>query len=240
MNNLKITDSSLPEHVGIIMDGNGRWAKKRGYPRFYGHREGSKRVIEIVEHAHFLKIPYLSLYAFSTENWKRPAEEINKLMELLSASIKKYLGRLKEGGVKLNILGDISPFPAKLRKEIEFALSETSGNDKMILNIGLNYGGRQECVHAAKRLINDVSEGKLSVDDIDEEVFSEYLYTAEQPPLDLMIRPSGELRVSNFMLYQMAYAEFWFSDVLWPDFTKEVFEQALEDFAGRHRRYGGL
>ncbi|MDO5713461.1 MAG: polyprenyl diphosphate synthase [Tissierellia bacterium] len=241
MNNMeKIPKERLPKHVGIIMDGNGRWAKKRGLPRALGHREGSNRVVDIVEYSYELGIEHLSLYAFSTENWKRPATEIEKLMELLSFSIKKHLERLKTNGVRIRILGDLEPFPRKLKKEIEFALLETEQNDRMFLNIGLNYGGQDECVRAAKKLVALAKDGKITLNDVTKEKFEECLYTNGQPPLDLLIRPSGELRVSNFMLYQLAYAEFWFSDILWPDFTKEVYASALKDFIKRNRRYGGL
>ena len=235
----QIDFNNVPKHVAIIMDGNGRWAKKRGLPRSFGHREGMKRVIEIVEAACEINIKYLSLYAFSTENWKRPEEEVSKLMELLILFIRKELNRLCENNVKLNILGDIKALPMKVQKEVEEALSRTSANDKIILNIGLNYGGQAEIRNASKDIAKDVLSGKLSIDDIDLE-FSNYLYTKYQDEVDLMIRPSGELRLSNFMLYQVAYGEFYFSNILWPDFHKEDFYKAIVDYQNRNRRFGGL
>lgn len=230
----------LPKHVGIIMDGNGRWAKKRGLPRSVGHKEGSKRVREIVIHARKLGIPHLSLYAFSTENWKRPMEEISKLMELLGFYIKNNLQELVDNGIRLNIMGDITPFPAKLKKQLENALFQTRLNDKMILNIGLNYGGQDEILRAVRKLGHKIKAGELDPEAISLSDFSRLLDTGDQPPLDLLIRPSGELRVSNFMLFQLAYAEFWFSKCLWPDFTPELFNLALADFQNRNRRFGGL
>ncbi|WBW50670.1 isoprenyl transferase [Peptoniphilus equinus] len=232
--------TQIPAHVGIIMDGNGRWAKQRNKPRSFGHQEGAKRVIEIVEAAYQLGIQSLSLYAFSTENWKRPADEINKLMELLVVFIDKELRRLASNNVKINILGDISKLPPRVRTAVERALKDTMSNDKMTLNIGLNYGGRDEIVKAVQSFTQDVVNGVKSIDELTTESFKLYLDTANQPELDLLIRPSGELRVSNFMLYQLAYSEFWFSDVLWPDFTTEVFYSALADYGKRKRRFGGL
>ncbi|EFI42264.1 di-trans,poly-cis-decaprenylcistransferase [Peptoniphilus sp. oral taxon 386 str. F0131] len=229
----------IPNHIGIIMDGNGRWAKNKNLPRYFGHKEGSKRVIEIVEACYNLGIKSLSLYAFSTENWKRPEEEISKLMDLLVIFIKSQLDKIMENNVKINVLGDISKLPLKVQKEINRALSLTEHNDKMILNIGLNYGGRDEIIMATKAICEDVLNKKIAINDI-ETLFSNYLYTKGQNELDLLIRPSGELRVSNFMLYQLAYAEFWFSNILWPDFTEEVLYEAIIDYQNRNRRFGGL
>lgn len=240
MSYLELLDQNkLPKHIGIIMDGNGRWAKSKNKMRSFGHEEGSRRVQEIVETAFKLNIPVLSLYAFSTENWKRPEQEINNLMKLLSYFMKRNLKTLKENNIKLNIMGDISAFPEKLQSEIRSALSETRDNDKMILNIGLNYGGQDEILRAVNLIIDDIKNDSIK-EPITKEIFESYLYTKGQPPLDLLIRPSGELRVSNFMLYQLAYSEFWFSDVLWPDFTEEVFYKSLYDYQNRHRRFGGL
>lgn len=231
---------AMPKHVGIIMDGNGRWAKKRGLPRTYGHKEGVKRVLDIVREAYRLEIPYLSLYAFSTENWKRPQKEIDNLMILLQSFLVKYIDELEENRIKLNIMGDISALDGKTRDLVEMALERTSNGDKMILNIGLNYGGQDEIVRAARRIASLAQEGELDPDSIDKTLFQSLLYTKDQPPLDLLIRPSGELRVSNFMLYQLAYSEFWFSNVLWPDFDEEVFNAAIDDYRTRDRRFGGL
>ncbi|RVU54181.1 isoprenyl transferase [Anaerosphaera multitolerans] len=232
--------NNIPNHIGIIMDGNGRWAQKRHLPRYMGHRKGSERVIEIVEACYRLNVKSLSLFAFSTENWKRPKDEISKLMDLLVIYIKSQLNRLVENNVKINIMGDLSVFPPNIKKEIDRALSATEDNDKMILNIGLNYGGRDEIIRAVKLISTDLLNHKINIEDINDELFSSYLYTKNQTELDLLIRPSGELRVSNFMLYQLAYSEFWFSDVLWPDFNESVLYEAIIDFQNRNRRFGGV
>lgn len=236
----KLDLENIPKHVGIIMDGNGRWAKKRKMPRTFGHREGTQRVIEIVEAAYKINIKSLTLYAFSTENWKRPDEEISKLMDLLAYYIKNQLEKIKKNNIRINVLGDYKAFPDKIVRLIETALQETKSNDKMILNIGLNYGGQSEIVRASKLICEDVIAGRVSLEDIDVESFKDYLYTREQEELDLLIRPSGELRVSNFLLYQLAYSEFYFSNILWPDFHEEEFYRAIYDFQKRNRRYGGL
>lgn len=232
--------NNIPKHVGIIMDGNGRWAKNRNMPRTFGHKEGTKRVIEIVEAAYKINIKSLTLYAFSTENWKRPEEEISKLMDLLAFYIKSQLEKIKKNNVRIKVLGDYRAFPDPIVKLIEDALQETKSNDKMILNIGLNYGGQSEIVRASKNICKDIIDGKISLDDIDTESFKNYLYTTGQDDLDLLIRPSGELRVSNFLLYQLAYSEFYFSNILWPDFHENDFYKAIYDFQKRNRRYGGL
>ena len=236
----KLDLENIPKHVGIIMDGNGRWAKKRKMPRTFGHREGTQRVIEIVEAAYKINIKSLTLYAFSTENWKRPDEEISKLMDLLAYYIKNQLEKIKKNNIRINVLGDYKAFPDKIVRLIETALQETKSNDKMILNIGLNYGGQSEIVRASKLICEDVIAGRVSLEDIDVESFKDYLYTREQEELDLLIRPSGELRLSNFLLYQLAYSEFYFSNILWPDFHEEEFYKAIYDFQKRNRRYGGL
>lgn len=230
----------LPKHIAIIMDGNGRWAKQRFLPRNLGHQEGMERVIEIVEAANEIGIEYLSLYAFSTENWKRPENEIQGLMKILVYFIRKELNKLHKNNVKLQVLGDISKLPELPRQEVEKAINLTKGNDGMVLNIALNYGGRDEIILGIKGILKDANMGKINIDEIDTEVFSQYLYTKNQPDPDLMIRPSGELRISNFLLYQMAYTEFWFSDVLWPDFHKEKLYEAIIDFQKRNRRFGGI
>lgn len=230
----------MPLHVGLILDGNGRWAKKRGLPRLKGHQEGSKRVLEIVKSAYALKIPHLSFYAFSTENWKRPQSEVMGLMGLLAGFIKDYIDEMDQMGIRLNIMGDRSVFSGSLARQLEAALERTKNHDKMVVNIGLNYGGQDEILRACRILAGRVKEGDLDPQEIDSAAFEDSLYTRGQPPLDLLIRSSGELRVSNFMLYQLAYAEFWFSQVLWPDFTEDVFIQALADYQARDRRFGGI
>jgi len=237
---LQINKENLPTHIGIIMDGNGRWAKKRGLPRHFGHQEGMKRVIDIVEAAKDLKIEYLTLYAFSTENWKRPKLEIDALMNLLVVFIRNELDRLNKNNVKLNILGDIDPLPELPKREVLRAIEITKNNTSMTLNIALNYGGRQEIVKGVKDILKEVQKGNITVDEIDETILENYLYTKGQPNPDLIIRPSGELRLSNFMIYQGAYSELWFADVLWPDFNKLWLEKAIYDYQNRERRFGGI
>lgn len=243
-NNLidKIEKNALPNHIGIIMDGNGRWAKQRNLPRNFGHQEGMERVIEIVESATKIGIRYLTLYAFSTENWKRPQAEIEGLMKILVLYIRRELDKLHRNNVKLNILGDISKLPATPRLEVERAVERTKNNTKMTLNIALNYGGRDEIIYGIKGFLNDLEMGKITKEDLNTQTFSNYLYTKGQPDVDLIIRPSGELRISNFLLYQMAYAELYFSDsdILWPDFKEEHFYTAILEYQKRSRRFGGI
>lgn len=234
--------NALPNHVGIIMDGNGRWAKKRNLPRNFGHQEGMERVIEIVESATKIGLKYLTLYAFSTENWKRPQTEIEGLMKILVIYIRRELDKLHRNNVKLKILGDITKLPETPRAEVERAVEKTKNNTKMTLNIALNYGGRDEIIYGIKGFLNDLEMGKITKDELNTITFSNYLYTKGQPDVDLIIRPSGELRVSNFLLYQMAYAELYFSDsdILWPDFKEEHFYNAILDYQKRCRRFGGI
>lgn len=236
----KINMNKLPNHIAIIMDGNGRWAKKRFLPRNFGHQEGMERVIEIVEASNELGIKHLSLYAFSTENWKRPMEEVQGLMKILVQYITRELNKLHKNNVKIQILGDINKLPEFAREEVIKTIEKTSVNTGMILNIGLNYGGRDEIIFGVKNILKDIKMGKMNIDDLNVNNFSEYLYTKNQPDPDLLIRPSGELRLSNFMLYQIAYTEFWFSDVLWPEFTKKHLLLSIIDFQKRNRRFGGI
>lgn len=236
----KINMNKLPKHIAIIMDGNGRWAKKRFLPRNFGHQEGMERVIEIVEASNELGIKHLSLYAFSTENWKRPMEEVQGLMKILVQYITRELNKLHKNNVKIQILGDINKLPEFAREEVIKTIEKTSVNTGMILNIGLNYGGRDEIIFGVKNILKDIKMGKMNIDDLNVNNFSEYLYTKNQPDPDLLIRPSGELRLSNFMLYQIAYTEFWFSDVLWPEFTKKHLLLSIIDFQKRNRRFGGI
>lgn len=236
----QIDMDNLPNHIAIIMDGNGRWAKKKLRPRNFGHQEGMKRVVEIVEASTKLGIEYLTLYAFSTENWKRPMNEIDGLMKILVIYIRNELDRLIKNNVKINILGDIAPFPSLAKDEVIRAIETTKHNNGMNLNIALNYGGRDDIIRGVKDILKDVEVGNIKVEDIDEESFSKYLYTRGQPDPDLLIRPSGEMRLSNFLLYQMAYTEFWFSDILWPDFKEENLYKAILDYQKRNRRYGGI
>lgn len=223
----------LPKHIAIIMDGNGRWATKRNKPRVFGHNEGMKRVVDVVENSLNIGIKYLSLYAFSTENWKRPQKEIDFLMQILIKYIDDQLNNLVTQGVKINILGDISVLPEKVIQKIEYALDSTKDNDKLILNIAINYGSRQEILRAVNTAIVD---GEILTDD----EFSKLLYTRNQPDVDLLIRPGGEKRLSNFLLYQMSYAELYFSDIYWPDFKLESLIDAIYWYQNRNRRFGGL
>lgn len=241
-NNLsdKIDLEKLPKHIAIIMDGNGRWAKKKMLPRNFGHQEGMERVIEVVETSAELGIEYLSLYAFSTENWKRPSDEVEGLMKILVLYIRRELDKLHKNNIKLQVLGDISKLPRTPRQEVEKAIEKTKNNTKMTLNIALNYGGRDEILYGVKGILKDLEMGNITMEDLDVNLFSNYLYTRNQPDPDLVIRPSGELRLSNFMLYQIAYSEFWFSQVLWPDFKAKQLYEAILDYQKRNRRFGGI
>ncbi len=226
----------LPVHVAVIMDGNGRWAKKRGLPRAAGHRAGVERVRTIIRMSSDIGIKYLTLFAFSTENWKRPSAEVGTLMGLLLEYLKKELAELHKKNVRIMTLGDISKLPKEVKDEIERAKRTTEDNTGLTVNMAVNYGGRQEIVDAFKRA---AKEGRCA-EDIDEEYVSSLLSTAGQPDPDLIIRTSGETRISNFLLYQMAYAEFYFPDTLWPDFDEAEYRKALGVFASRDRRFGGV
>ena len=240
MNKEKIDTNQLPKHIAIIMDGNGRWAKKRGLQRNFGHREGMERVIEIVESAKEIGIEYLTLYAFSTENWKRPDKEIFGLMKILVFFIRRELDKLINNNVKINIIGDIQRLPEVPKKEVYRAVNSTKNNNGMTLNIALNYGGRDEIIYGLKGILKDYEMGKIELEDINDNTFSNYLYTKGQPDPDLVIRSSRDLRISNFLLYQIAYSELWFTDTLWPDFHKEELYKAIIDYQNRNRRYGGI
>jgi undecaprenyl diphosphate synthase len=226
----------MPKHVGIIMDGNGRWAKNRGLPRTMGHREGMKTLKEIVKYSVSWGIDIVSVYAFSTENWKRPHEEVAFLMKLMIEVMQKELRELHEAGVKVNILGDLSTLPDATRNAIENGLELTKNNKKMVVNIAFNYGGRQEIIKAVKTAI----EEGLPPSEITEEKLSSLMYTKDMPDLDLVIRTSGEMRISNFMLWQIAYAELYVSDVLWPDFHETEYAKAIINYQHRGRRFGGI
>ena len=224
---------NIPGHVGIIMDGNGRWAESRGKSRSYGHKKGSDNVDRIVTHAFGAGVKTLSLFAFSSENWARPKEEVDELMRLLERYFKKFIGKVLKNDVRLCFMGDISVLSDSLKEVIERGMSDSAGMTSHVLNIGVNYGGRQEIVRAVNKL---VSEGR----EITEKGISENLYTAEFGEPDLIIRTGGEYRLSNFMLYQAAYSELYFTDVLWPDFNEEQFDMALLSYAGRKRRFGKI
>ena len=231
---------NVPRHVAIIMDGNGRWAKKRKLPRSLGHKAGASRVQEIIETSGNMGVEVLSLYAFSTENWKRPEKEVENIMGLLRHYLKNNSNDLRDNGIRLNILGKIEDLPLDLQEELKIALSKTENNDKMILNIALNYGGQDEILRACQKTMEDFLHQGKDPSALQAEDFEKNLDTQGQPMVDLLIRPSGEFRLSNFLLYQCAYAEFWFSDILWPDFSKEEYLKALEDFSKRQRRFGGI
>jgi len=230
--------AALPRHVAVIMDGNGRWARSRGLPRVEGHRMGVRAVRAVVECARELGIPYLTLYAFSLENWGRPRDEVRTLMALLQEFLHSELAELLRNRIRLNVIGETASLPLPVRQILSRTVAATAANPEMTLTLGLSYAGRNEIVRAARALATEAAEGKIRPGDITEELFSSRLDTAGMPDPDLVIRTSGELRVSNFLLWQSAYAEFVFTDVLWPDFGKPEFLQALEEYSRRHRRFG--
>ena len=230
----------MPVHIGIIMDGNGRWARKRGLPRTAGHKVGIEALKKIVKYCGDNGISHLTVYAFSTENWKRPEEEVSILMSLIIEYIKKELDRLHKNGVRINPLGQYEKLPEKTVKEINKAVEKTKNNSKLILNVALNYGSRAEIKNALVEIARKVAAGQLSPEDISEEMISAELYTGGQPDPDLIIRPSGEKRLSNFLLWQSAYSELWFSDILWPDFSEKELDEAINDFRARDRRFGAI
>lgn len=231
---------NVPQHVAIILDGNGRWAKKKHLPRNMGHVQGSKTVERIIEDAYNMGIKYLTVYAFSTENWKRPQDEVNALMKLLRDYLKTCIKRANKNNMKVRVIGDITGLSEDLQKKI-LELEEASKNNTGInFTIALNYGSRDELIRAMKAMTDDIEAGNLSKEDISEETFNNYLDTKELPDPDLLIRTSGEERLSNFMLWQLAYTEFYFTDVLWPDFDKKELKKAIEYYNGRDRRFGGI
>ena len=229
----------IPTHVGIIMDGNGRWAKKRGLPRTAGHAQGAKVFKKTVEWCRELSIKYATFYAFSTENWKRPKEEVDAIMNLLN----KYLDdirKMSQKNTRIIFLGDKGAFSEEVAARLTEIEEVSAANDGLYILVALNYGGRDEIVSAAKKIAQEYKEGKISIDDISEQSFENYLYTKGIPPVDLIIRPSGEQRTSNFLVWQAAYAELVFMDVLWPDFSKKDLIAACEEYQSRNRRFGGV
>lgn len=228
----------IPNHVAIILDGNGRWAKKRFMPRNYGHAQGSKTVEKICEEAWNMGVKYLTVYAFSTENWSRPEKEVDALMNLLRNYMKDCIARTTKNNMRVRVLGDKTKLPADLRESIEVLETTSAANTGLNFNIALNYGSRDEIIRAVKRMTMDVVEQKVAVDEINESLLSGYLDTADIPDPDLLIRTSGEQRLSNYLLWQLAYTEFYFTDVLWPDFNKKELEKAIEYYNGRERRFG--
>lgn len=230
----------LPNHIAIIMDGNGRWAKARNLPRSMGHRAGVETLKKTVRECSDLGIRYLSVYAFSTENWIRPKEEISALMDLLVEFLGKELDELHEENVIINYFGDISRLPGKCQSILKKSNNKTKNNSGLCLNLCLNYGGRNEIVKSFKEIYRDIKDGNVNIDDVDEDMISEHLYTSGMPDPDILIRPSGELRISNFLIWQCAYSEFWFSDIFWPDFRIEHLHKAIVDYQNRSRRFGGV
>jgi undecaprenyl diphosphate synthase len=236
----EIDRNNIPKHIAIIMDGNGRWAKKRGLPRTFGHRAGVETIKDIVKTASKLGVKYLTLYAFSTENWKRPNDEVNALMDLLVEFLTKELNELHENNVVINYIGDISALPKACQTSLVNSNIHTKNNTGLNLNLAINYGSRSEMIYAIKGVYADIENGKLSKDDINEALISDYLFTKGVPDPDILIRPSGEYRISNFLLWQIAYTELWFSNILWPDFKTEHLYQAIIDYQKRDRRFGGI
>jgi undecaprenyl diphosphate synthase len=235
-----MTKKNLPHHVAIIMDGNGRWAKAHHLTRSQGHIEGVKRVEEIVSESCHCGIKVLTIYAFSTENWTRPEDEVSLLMRTLISVLGQKAKDLHGNGIKIRFIGRRQGMPAAVLEAIDKAMKLTENNKTMTLNVAFNYGARTEIIDAVKIAHKDIIDGKLNIDDLDEKSFSSYLYTKNDSEVDLLIRTSGEHRISNFLLWQISYAEFYFTSKYWPEFTVEEFHNALKDFAGRDRRYGGV
>ncbi|WP_439287475.1 polyprenyl diphosphate synthase [Lonepinella sp. BR2357] len=230
---------NIPKHVAIIMDGNGRWAKSQGKMRIFGHTNGVKAVRRAVSYARQIGVQSLTMYAFSSENWNRPEQEVSALMTLFMQALDSEVKKLHKNNIRLNIIGDTSKFSEKLQQKIINAEKLTEKNTALCLNIAANYGGCWDIVQAAQKLAWQVKAGELAVDQIDENLFQQHLVTAQQPPVDLLIRTSGEQRISNFLLWQIAYAELFFSPVLWPDFSEQEFNQAIWAYQQRERRFGG-
>lgn len=230
----------LPNHVAIIMDGNGRWAKKIGKKRAFGHENGTKSVRDCIDQSLRLGIKNLTLYVFSTENWNRPKFEVNALMDLLVYSLENERVNLIENGIKLNVIGELETLKDKAKTKLKSIISETKSNKKLNLNLAISYGSKQEIVNVIREISNKVKNNIISVKNIDENIINEHLYSRNLPNVDLLIRTGGEKRVSNFLLWQIAYAEMYFTDILWPDFKKEDFLNALEDYQKRERRFGKI
>lgn len=234
----KIDKANLPQHVAIIMDGNGRWAKTRGEQRTFGHRNAIEAVRNAINACNEIEIPYLTLYTFSTENWKRPTDEVDTLMSLLSESLLNEAEEIYTKGLRLHFIGDIAKLPDLVREQLLNLVDLTKDNKGGNLILALNYGAQHEILKAVREIASDVKDGKVAINDIDDNLFENHLYTKDFPPVDLMIRTSGEIRISNFMLWQIAYAELQFLDVLWPDFSKDIFFQCILDYQNKERRYG--
>ncbi|NND52867.1 MAG: isoprenyl transferase [Flavobacteriaceae bacterium] len=234
----KIHIDRLPNHIAIIMDGNGRWAKQQGKLRAFGHERGTKSVREVTESSAELGIKNLTLYAFSTENWNRPKLEVQTLMKLLISSLKKEINTLQDNNIKLNAIGDLNALPTKVSRELNDVIDKTKTNDRMTLTLALSYGSRDEIIHAVRDISHKVKNNIISPEKIDEYIINQHLYTRNLPDVDLLIRTSGEQRISNFLLWQIAYAELYFTDVLWPDFSKDDLYEAIVNYQNRERRFG--
>lgn len=237
---IELDMDNIPKHIAIIMDGNGRWAKKRNLPRSMGHKAGVEAIRGVLEECGKLGVEYLTLYAFSTENWKRPQEEVNALMNLILDYLKREFDHLNKSNVKLNTIGDISKLPEKCYEGLMYTCEETKNNTGVTLNIALNYGGRDEIINGIKGLLDDIKNDEIAIDDISEEVFNSYLYTKDIPDPDLIIRPSGEQRLSNFLLWQCAYSEFCYLNINWPDFKPQNLREAIYEYQNRDRRFGAV
>lgn len=230
----------IPQHIAIILDGNGRWAKSKGMPRNYGHTMGAKNVEVVCKAAHDLGVKYLTLYAFSTENWNRPDSEVSALMKLLESYLKNCIRTADKNNMRVRVIGDTSKLSEKFQNQIDALEKASAANDGLNLQIAINYGSRDEIMRAMRRMYQDAADGKFTADQMDEARFAGYLDTAEIPDPDLLIRTSGEQRLSNYLLWQLAYSEFYFTEVPWPDFHKEELEKAIEAYNRRDRRFGGL
>ena len=236
----EIDKDRLPQHVAIIMDGNGRWAKAQGKDRSYGHQEGVVSVRRVVEAATTIGLKYLTVYTFSTENWKRPVTEVNFIMELLSRYLTNEIDEFNENNVQVRFIGSRKGLPEIVQQKMEHAIEATKNNTGIILNLAINYGGQAEILHAVRTIAAEAANGTLAVDDIDNNVIENHLYTKGLPAPDLLIRPGGDLRISNFLLWQIAYAEIWTTKVFWPEFTPDHLVEAILAYQGRERRFGGL
>lgn len=236
----QLNSDKMPKHVGIIMDGNGRWATGKGMIRTSGHKAGVKTLKSIVRMCLNINVPVLTVYAFSTENWKRPLTEVDFLMKLFSSFLAEQINEMCEDGIRVKFIGRIDELPGTLPAEFHAAEERTKDNTKLLFNVAVNYGGRDEILTAVQKIASQVKAGSLQIEDINEQVFEDNLYTKGVPPVDLMIRTSGDLRLSNFLLWQAAYAEFWFTHTNWPDFSQAEFVKAIIDFQHRDRRFGGL
>ncbi|MCK5637375.1 MAG: isoprenyl transferase [Flavobacteriaceae bacterium] len=234
----KINLDKLPKHVAVIMDGNGRWAKKQGFKRVLGHEKGTEAVRKTVEAATELGIEALTLFAFSTENWNRPKFEVDTLMSLLVSSLKKEISTLQKNNVRLQTIGNIDKLPKKAKRQLQEVIDLTKNNSQLTLTLALNYGAREEIINATKNISKKIVNNELKIEEIDENIINSHLYTFTLPVVDFLVRTSGEKRVSNFLLWQIAYAELYFTEVLWPDFNKENFYEAILDYQSRERRFG--